>query len=171
MSVLVTLVSTAILLWVGLHLTQLLFHPAWERMTAQTLLQDTFLPLVLSMHINRLGLFNHLYRSLFICITICLGSWAYVTVLCIEVAWCSTVDVLAWYSAHQLPGCKCTVKRSHAPFKRLNAAYMCMYGHMQPYVHAFEFIYEFQIYICIKKHLIVYLFVLKCFYIHRYMRI
>ena len=30
---------------------------------------STFLPLILSMHINRLGLFSHWYRALFIYIT------------------------------------------------------------------------------------------------------
>ena len=33
-----------------------------------------FLPLMLLMHIDRLGLFSHLYGTLFICITVCPGS-------------------------------------------------------------------------------------------------
>ena len=31
----------------------------------------TFLPLMLSMHINRLGLFSHLYGTLLICLSVC----------------------------------------------------------------------------------------------------
>ena len=44
-----------------------------------------FLPLALSMHINRLGLFSHLYGTLLNCLSICLGSWAGTTALCKEV--------------------------------------------------------------------------------------
>ena len=44
---------------------------------------STFLPLTLSMHIKRLGLFSHLYRTIFLCITICWGSWIGATALVI----------------------------------------------------------------------------------------
>ena len=40
-----------------------------------------FLPLVLLMHIDRLGLVSHLYGSLFNCITTYLSSWAGATAL------------------------------------------------------------------------------------------
>ena len=35
---------------------------------------STFLPLMLSMHINRLGLFSHLYRTLLNCLSMCLAA-------------------------------------------------------------------------------------------------
>ena len=89
-----------------------------------------FLLLTLSMYIYRLGLFSHLYGSLFICITICLGSWDGSTALFMEVRWCCTIAVSAWCSMHQLSGCECTVNRSCTPLRRLNAAYIYIYGHI-----------------------------------------
>ena len=78
---------------------------------------STFLALMLSMLIDRLDLFSHLYGTLFICITECLGSCISATALCMEVGWCCTAAMSAWCSAHQLAGYECTVKRSHTPLK------------------------------------------------------
>ena len=104
---------------------------------------STFLPLTLSMHMNRLGLLSHLYGCLFSCITIYQGSWADTTAIHIEIGWCCTVAVSACCSAHQLPGYECAVKRSCAPLGHLKAIYMSIYSYMQPYIHAFEFMYKF----------------------------
>ena len=46
---------------------------------------STFLPLILLMHIDRLDLFSHLYRTLFICIAMCPGSCIDATAFCWEV--------------------------------------------------------------------------------------
>ena len=45
---------------------------------------STLLPLMLPMHIDKLGLFIHLYGTLFFFITANLGSWAGITVLYIK---------------------------------------------------------------------------------------
>ena len=103
---------------------------------------STFLPLMLSMHINRLGFSSHLYRTLFICITIYPGNCIDTTALWMEVVWRYTAAVSAWCSAHQLPGCECTVKRSRAPLRCQNSAYISIYYHMQIYL---------QIFLCISK--------------------
>ena len=47
--------------------------------------KSIFLPLTLLTYIDRLGLFSHLYGSLFNCTTMCLGSWSGATALCMEV--------------------------------------------------------------------------------------
>ena len=93
---------------------------------------STFLTLILSLHIDRLGLFSHFYGYLFNYITACQGSFAGAAALCIEVRWCCTIVVSDWYSAHQLPGCKCTLKVSHAPLGNLKAVYIGIYSHIQP---------------------------------------
>ena len=100
-----------------------------------------FLPLTLSMHINRLGLLSHLYRTLFICITTCLGSCVGATALWMEVEWRCTAAVSAWCSMHQLLGCKCAVKRSHAPLGHQNSIYMGIYNHMKPYIYMHLHVY------------------------------
>ena len=99
-----------------------------------------FLPLMLSMHIDRLGLFSHLYRNLFNCLSLCLGSWVGTTNLRIEVGWLCTI---ACCSMHQPPGCDCNGNRSHVPLGHQNGAYMGIYNHTQPYIHAFAHIYKF----------------------------
>ena len=123
---------------------------------------------MLSMHIDRLGLFSHFYGSLFN-FTTCQGCYASATAICIEVGRRCTIAMSAQCSAYQLPGCECSVKRSCTPLRCLNAAYMCIYSHMQPYIHAFECIHEFQTYICIIINLSIWLFMLLCFYVHIYM--
>ena len=97
-----------------------------------------FPTLMPSMHVDRLGLLNHLYRSLFNCATMWQGSWAGTTALHMEVRWHCTIAVSAWCSKHELPACECIVKRSCIPSGRLNAAYICIYGDMQLYVHGFK---------------------------------
>ena len=54
---------------------------------------STFLLLTLLMYINRLGLFNHLYGTLFICITMCKGCWIGATDLCMEIERYYTIAV------------------------------------------------------------------------------
>ena len=46
---------------------------------------STLTKLMLLMHIDKLGLFIHLYGCLFNCITMWQGSWAGTAALCIEV--------------------------------------------------------------------------------------
>ena len=104
---------------------------------------NTFLPLMLSMHINRLGLFSHLYGTLFICITICQDSWVGATALCMEVGWRCTIALSAWCITHQLSACEYTVMRSFTPLRCQNYVYISIYGHMQPYIHTFKCIYKF----------------------------
>ena len=101
-----------------------------------------FLPLMLLIHIDRLGLFSHLYGTLLNCLSMCLGSWVAATVLCRKVGWCCTIAVSARCSMNQLNGCECAVKRSHAPLRHQNSAYIGIYGHIQPYIHAFTCIYK-----------------------------
>ena len=57
---------------------------------------NTFLLLMLLMHIDKLGLYSHLYGSLLNCLSICLGSWAGAKALCMEVGWlhCSCVNLV-----------------------------------------------------------------------------
>ena len=98
---------------------------------------STFLPLMLLMHINRLGLFSHLYRTLLNCLSACLGSWIGTTTLFREVGWCCTIAVSAGCSAHQLPGSEFTGNRSCAPLRCQNGAYMGIHGYMQSYIQAF----------------------------------
>ena len=76
---------------------------------------STFLLSMLSIHINRLGLFSHLYENLLNCISMCMGSWVGATAFCMEIKWCSTIAVSAWCSAYQLPGCECAVKPLYIP--------------------------------------------------------
>ena len=130
-----------------------------------------FPPLMLLIHINRLYLFSHLYRTLLICLSTCLGSWVGTTALYREVGWRCTVSVSDGCSAHQLPGCKCIGNRSHTPLGCQNSTYMGIYGHVQSYIQVFTCMYKLQTYICIIMLLWACLFVLKCFYIRRYMRI
>ena len=85
---------------------------------------------MLSMYINRLGLF----RCLFNCIAIWQGSWAGTTDLCIEVGWCYTISVLVWCGTNRFPGCECAVKVSFTPLGHLNAVYMGIYSYMQSYI-------------------------------------
>ena len=68
---------------------------------------STFPTLTLLIHINRLGLFSHLYGYLFNCVTICQGSWVGTIALHVEVGWHYTVAVLAWCNVHWLPECEC----------------------------------------------------------------
>ena len=119
------------------------------------------------MHIKRLSsfYFSHLYITLFICITTCLGSWSGITALCKEVGWCCTVAVSALCSINLLSGCEYTVKRSCTPLRYQNGAYMSIYGHMQPYIHTFKCLYKLQTYKCIILHLYVCLFVFLHFYV------
>ena len=56
---------------------------------------STFLTLILLMHIDRLGLFRHLYRALLNCLSVCPGSWTGTTSLCIEIRWRCTIAVSA----------------------------------------------------------------------------
>ena len=65
------------------------------------------------------------------CITMCQGSWAGVTALCMEAEWRCTIAVLAWCSVYQFPGCEYTVKRSQTPLGHLFAEYMSIYSHIQ----------------------------------------
>ena len=117
-----------------------------------------FLPLKLLIHINRLGLFRYLYRTLLNYLSVCPGSWVGTTTLCIEVEWYCTIAVSAWCSVHQLLGCECTGNRFCIPLGCQNDACMGIYGHIQLYIHAFTCIYELKIYICIMLHLYVYFF-------------
>ena len=81
---------------------------------------------------------------LFNCITMWQGSWTSALALYMEVGWHCTIAASAWCSAHQLLRCECAVKRSCAPLGHLNAACMSIYGHIQQFIHAFEYIYKFQ---------------------------
>ena len=101
----------------------------------------------------------------------CPGSLVGATVLCREVGWHCTVAVSAGCSPHQLPGCKSIGNRSCAPLGHQNSVCIGIYGHMQPYIQAFTCIYKFQTYIYIIPHLLGCLFVPKCFYIRKCMRI
>ena len=73
---------------------------------------STFPTLILSVHIDRLGLFSHFYRYFFNCITTWQGIWVGTTALCIEVRWRCTMAIFAWCSVHQLTGCEGSVKVS-----------------------------------------------------------
>ena len=95
------------------------------------------------MHIDRLSLLSHLYGIFFNCITACQASWTATTALCMEVGWHCTIAVSACFSAQQLPRHECAMTRSCTPLKRLNGAYINIYGHMQLYIHAFECIHKF----------------------------
>ena len=139
---------------------------------------STFLPFILSMHIDRLGLFIHLYGTVLYCLSICPGSWASATALCKKVVWCCTIAVSAWCRMHQLPGCECAVKRSCAPLGSQNSAYMNIYSYMQLYIHlnackSFKHIYalyctRMYIYLCfyafIYTHTHIYIYVCVCVY-------
>ena len=70
-----------------------------------------------------------------------------------EVEQRSTIAVSAWCSMHQLPGCKCAMKRSHAPLRCQDGAYMSIYGYMQLCIHGFISIYILKTKICIMLHL------------------
>ena len=119
---------------------------------------STFLPLTLSMHIDRLGLFSHLYRTSFNYLSVCPGRWVGTTTLCMEVGWHCTVAVSAWCSAHQFPGCEYAVKPLSAPLRRIYAAYMGIYGYMQVlYMHSTAYTY------C------KYIYALKCTYMHAHL--
>ena len=132
---------------------------------------STFLPLMLSMHIDKLGLSSYLYGTLFICITAYPSSCVGTTALWMECRWNCIVAVSAQCSAHQLPGCECSAKRSCTPLGCQNGACMGICGHIQPYIHEFTCIYKLKTCICIVFHPYVYLFILKYFYIYRYMLI
>ena len=54
-----------------------------------------FLPLMLLININRLGLFSNLYRTLLNCLSVYPGSWVGAGTLCIEVEWYCIVVVSA----------------------------------------------------------------------------
>ena len=88
---------------------------------------STFLPLLLLMLIDRLGLVSHLYRILFNCIATNQGSWACTTALHMEVEWCCNVAISAWYSVHHLLESEFIGKKSCTPLGCLNAAYMSIY--------------------------------------------
>ena len=94
------------------------------------------------MHIDRLGLFSHLYGTLLDCLSMCPGSWVGTTTLCIEleVVHC-TIAVSAWCSAHQLVGCECTGNRSCAYLLGAKMvqiwAYMAICSHIYMYLHAY----------------------------------
>ena len=66
------------LAYVGNFISYLSFLPASFPRGLEVDLEgsSTFLPLMLSMHIDRLGLVSHLYGTLFNCVTTCQGSWA-----------------------------------------------------------------------------------------------
>ena len=53
------------------------------------------------------------------------GSWAGISALCVEVEYCYTIAMSAWYSTPQLPGYKCAVKPLCTPFG-------CIYGYIWP---------------------------------------
>ena len=114
------------------------------------------------MHADRLGLVNHSYGCLFNCITACQGSWASTTALYVEVGLHCSIAVSALGSAHQLPGCECTRKRFHTPLKRLNALYISIYGHIQPYIYTIKCIYKLNIYIYIPCYIFLHAFL--CIY-------
>ena len=129
---------------------------------------------MLLIYIDRLSLFSHLYRTLLDCLSMCPGSWVGTTTLCIELRWCCTIAVSAWCSAHQLVGCECTGNRSCAPLGCQNGADMSIYGHMQPYIHAFTYTYELKyiyIFIIFRIHKNVYWYLNSSIYrdtcIHR----
>ena len=86
------------------------------------------------------------------------GSWAGATALYVEVKWHCTIAVSALYSVHQLPGCECAVKMFCKPLKHLYIKYMGIYSYMQPYIHVFNCIYKFKIYIHILLHLFLFFF-------------
>ena len=104
--------------YAGYILYYLIYHPdPFPRGLEVNLEGSSIFPtLKLSMHINRLGLFYHLWLRLFICLTAWQGSWVGAAAFHMEVEWCYTVAVSAWYSACQIPGCECAVKLLHAPF-------------------------------------------------------
>ena len=128
---------------------------------------STFPTLTLSMYIDKLGLFSHLYRCLFNYITMCQGIWAGASALRVEVGWHCTIAVSAWCSVRQLLGCECTVKKSCTPLRHLNIC--CIYEYIWPYAaiytYIYVFIYKLQIYMCIIIHLSACLLVLLCSYI------
>ena len=119
------------------------------------------------MHIDRLGLVSHFYKTLLNCLSMCQGSYIGTIMPCREVRQRCTAAVSAGCCAHQFPGCEYTRNRSCAPLKSQNGPYMGMYGHIQPYIQAFTYIYKLKIYICIMFHLLACLSILKCFYIRR----
>ena len=65
------------------HLTVPFPRGLWKDLEGSSL----FLPLMLSMYINGLGLVSYLYVYLFNCITTCQGSWAGAAALYMEVRW------------------------------------------------------------------------------------
>ena len=61
---------------------------------------NILLQLMLLMHINRLGLFSHLYKTLLNCLFMCSGFWVGATVFCREVGWHCTIAVSDECSVH-----------------------------------------------------------------------
>ena len=61
---------------------------------------NTFPTFMLLIYIDSLGLFNHLCRYLFNCITMWQGSWASATALHKEFGWYYTIAMSDWCSVH-----------------------------------------------------------------------
>ena len=95
----------------------------------------------------------------------------YLTILpCVRVAgWCCSPLNRSWVALHQVSGCEYAVKRSRAPLGLLFAIYIGIYGHMQPYRHAYQCIYKLKICLYIIIHLFSYLVMFLYFYIHVYL--
>ena len=96
----------------------------------------------------------------------CSRSYVSTTALCREVVWHCTVAVSAWCSMHQLPGCECTMNRSRTPLRHQNGAYMGIYGHMQPYIQVFAYIYKLKT--CIYASYCTFICVYLCFIAYIY---
>ena len=139
------------LAYIGIFINYLLYlpDPFPRGLEIDLQVSSTSLSLTVLIYIGRLGLVSHLYRILFNYITICQGSWAGATTPYTRFGQHYIIAMLDWYSKHQLPGCECTVKKSCVPLERLNSACKSIYGHMQPYIHIFECIYNLDIYIYI----------------------
>ena len=112
------------------------------------------------MHINTLGLFSHLYRTLLNCSSICLGSWVGATTLCMEAGWRCTVDLSAWCSTNQLPGVnEMGIDLAHLLGAKMvhvwvyMAIYSHIYMHLPPYM-SFKHMYTSY---CIYWHVNLYL--------------
>ena len=114
------------LVYVGNIINYLLYLLAPRGIEVDLEGSSTFLTLILSMHIDRLGLVTHLYGCLFNCITMWKGSWAGAKALYIKVGWHCTIAVSDWGFVHQLPGCEEVLHTSHA-------SKCCIYEYILPY--------------------------------------
>ena len=67
-----------------------------------------------------------------------------------EVEWYCTIAMSARCSMHQLPKYLCTLKLLYAPLASVFVAYVGIYGHSQPYIHAVAYIYIHVLIVCME---------------------